>query len=171
MENCQSFDSYLKIVMLRSISIYIINSLYTCLLSVITKYVNDLCSYGIADKWSNPFWNKNPQRFFHTCRAGVFRCFAITILRGQIRRQTVDLRADPHETWEPPGRFLDNCMLLFNFVQSWNAGIMIQPFKNISSGTFWKKKSKINNFSSYFPYRFCQAGRKFFSDGILEFLI
>ena len=28
----------------------------------------------------------------------VIRCFAITILRGQIRRQTVDLRADPHET-------------------------------------------------------------------------
>ena len=44
-----------------------------------------------------------------------------------------------HESWVPPGRFLDNCMFLFGWHQSRCAGIKIKPLRNISFGTFWKK--------------------------------
>ena len=44
-----------------------------------------------------------------------------------------------YASWRPPGRFLDYCRFLFRLVQSTGAAINIQPLKNISSGTFWKK--------------------------------
>ena len=39
-----------------------------------------------------------------------------------------------------PGRFMDNCRSIFRWVQSTGAAINIQPLRNISSGTSWKKK-------------------------------
>ena len=70
-------------------------------------------------------------------------------------------------SWEPPGRFLDNCKFLFSLVQSSHAGIKIQPLKNISSSPFWKK-SKINNFTSFIAHKIYWAGKKYFLTAYLN---
>ena len=44
-----------------------------------------------------------------------------------------------HESWEPPGQFLDNSKFFFSLVLYSRAGIKMLTLKNISSGTFWKK--------------------------------
>ena len=70
-------------------------------------------------------------------------------------------------SWEPPGRFLCYCKFFFHFVQSLYAGIKIRLLKNIS----WSpncKKSKINNFTSYFSHKIHWAGKKYFLTAFLK---